>query len=61
MVNQTYSASIFTNSGVPQDSTLLLHFIQMIVEADIPYTFILKFSDDTTLLSLLGTADHRID
>ncbi len=60
-VNQTYSTPIVTNIGAPQGcvrSPFIFILYTDDCRADGPNTFILKFSDDTVLLSLLGTEDN---
>ena len=59
-VNQTHSSFIVTNSGAPQGcpfSPLLFTLYTDDCKTECPNTFILKFSDDTTLLSLLSPED----
>ncbi len=59
-VNQTYSNSIVTYSGAPQgcaSSPFLFTLYTDDCKSDSVNTYILKFSDDTVLLSLLGSED----
>ncbi len=60
IVNQTYSNSIVTYSGAPQgcvSSPFLFTLYTDDCKSDSVNTYILKFSDDTVLLSLLGSED----
>ncbi len=59
-VNQTYLNSIVTYSGVPQGcvrSPFLFTLYTDDCKPDSVNTYILKFLDDTVLLSLLGSED----
>ncbi len=59
-VAQTYSNSVLTYSGVPQgcvSSPFLFTLCTDDCKSDSVNTYILKFPDDTVLLSLLGSED----
>ncbi len=62
-MNNTLSSAIITNVGVPQgcvSSAILFTFYTDDCRADMTNQYILKYSDDTVLISLLNASDSPV-